>query len=138
MLPSRNCTRFIVCVAFRKKIFFFVGGVLVWVGCVGVLKGHFTLIELCSLWFCSRLFVWCLFGTMLRNVGGAIGPILATSIMAPYTAPVQGVSRVVAYFANEAAFNTIFAVAIALTAIVIAISLAIQNYVVAKKPSAVQ
>lgn len=39
----------------NKKIFFFVGGVLVWVGCVGVLKGHFTLIELCSLWFCSRL-----------------------------------------------------------------------------------
>lgn len=75
---------------------------------------------------------------MLRNVGGAIGPILATSIMATYTAPVQGVSQVVAYFANEAAFNTIFAVAIALTAIVIAISLAIQNYVVAKKPSAVQ
>ncbi|MGE5533255.1 MAG: hypothetical protein ACM3UN_02770 [Bacillota bacterium] len=30
--------------------------------------------------------------TMLRNVGGAIWSILATSIMATYTAPIQGVS----------------------------------------------
>jgi EmrB/QacA subfamily drug resistance transporter len=77
--------------------------------------------------------------TMLRNVGGAIGPILATTIMATYTSPytvtIQGVPQVVAHFANETGFNTIFAVSIGLTAIVIAISLAIKNYVVSKDTS---
>jgi MFS family permease len=70
--------------------------------------------------------------TMLRNVGGAIGPILATTIMAtyasPYTVTIQGVQKVVGAFANETAFNTIFAVGIVLTAIVIALSFAIKNY----------
>jgi MFS family permease len=76
--------------------------------------------------------------TMLRNVGGAIGPILATTIMATYTGPyivtVMGVPKVVANFANETAFNTIFAVGIVLTAIVIGLSFAIKNYVVSKEP----
>lgn len=75
--------------------------------------------------------------TMLRNVGGAIGPILATTIMATYTSPfsvtIQGVTRVVANFANEKAFNTIFALAIALTIVVIALSLAIKNYKIQKE-----
>lgn len=75
--------------------------------------------------------------TMLRNVGGAIGPILATTIMATYTSPytvtIQGVQKVVGAFANETAFNTIFAVGIVLTAVVIALSFAIKNYTVSKE-----
>lgn len=75
--------------------------------------------------------------TMLRNVGGAIGPILATTIMttyaSPYTVTIQGVQKVVGAFANETAFNTIFAVGIVLTAIVIALSFAIKNYKVSKE-----
>ena len=74
--------------------------------------------------------------TMLRNVGGAIGPILATTIMATYTSPynvtVMGVSQFVANFANKTAFNTIFAVGIVLTIVVIALSLTIKNYKVSK------
>lgn len=45
----------------------------------------------------------------------------------------MGATRVVANFANETAFNTIFAVGIVLTAIVIALSFAIKNYVVSKE-----
>jgi MFS family permease len=75
--------------------------------------------------------------TMLRNVGGAIGPILATTIMATYTSPytvnIKGVPTVVGAFANETAFNTIFALSIVLTFVVIALSFAIKNYKVAKQ-----
>jgi MFS family permease len=74
--------------------------------------------------------------TMLRNVGGAIGPIIATTIMATYTSPyivnIRGVPTVVGAFANETAFNTIFALAIALTLVVIALSFAIKNYKVSE------
>jgi MFS family permease len=77
------------------------------------------------------------FNTMLRNVGGAIGPILATTIMATYTSPltvqIQGVSHVVGAFPNDMAFNTIFAVGVVLTVAVIVISLAIKNYRVSKE-----
>lgn len=74
--------------------------------------------------------------TMLRNVGGAIGPILATAIMATYTSPyivdMQGVTEVVGAFPNETAFNMIFAVGIVLTAVVIALSFSIKNYKISK------
>jgi hypothetical protein len=51
---------------------------------------------------------------------------------APYTVTIMRVPHVVANFANETAFNTIFAVGIVLTAIVIALSFAIKNYGVSK------
>ena len=74
--------------------------------------------------------------TMLRNVGGAIGPIIATTIMATYASPyivnIRGVPTVVGAFANETAFNTIFALGIALTLIVVALSFAIKNYKITK------
>jgi EmrB/QacA subfamily drug resistance transporter len=77
--------------------------------------------------------------TMLRNVGGAIGPILATTIMATYTSPfivqAQGVSQIVGVLPNENAFNTIFALGIILTFVVIALSFAIKNYRITKEPS---
>jgi EmrB/QacA subfamily drug resistance transporter len=74
--------------------------------------------------------------TMLRNLGGAIGPVLATTIMATYTDPVLNpiTHKPVAYIANATAFNTIFTIAIALTITIIALSLFIKNYTFKNKP----
>ncbi len=70
--------------------------------------------------------------TMLRNLGGAIGPVLATTIMATYTSPyivnIGGHPVVAAMVANSTAFNTIFAIAIAVTIVIIFLSLTIKNY----------
>lgn len=70
--------------------------------------------------------------TMLRNLGGAIGPVLATTIMSTYTDPivrtVNGHQVVVATVANSTAFNTIFATGIAIVIAIIIISLTIKNY----------
>ena len=75
--------------------------------------------------------------TMLRNLGGAIGPVVATTIMASYTNPyfvtVKGVSVPVAELPSASAFNIIFAVGIALTILVVAISLTTKNYTFKKK-----
>ncbi|MGH2638991.1 MAG: MFS transporter [Rhabdochlamydiaceae bacterium] len=70
--------------------------------------------------------------TMLRNLGGAIGPVLATSIMASYSRPfvVQGVH--IAQFPTGTAFDIIFGIGIGLTVLVIAISLATKNYTFGK------
>ena len=68
--------------------------------------------------------------TMLRNLGGAIGPVVATSIMSTYTVTLLNpvTHQPLAVLANETAFNTVFAIGIALTIVVIALSLAIKNY----------
>lgn len=70
--------------------------------------------------------------TMLRNVGGAMGPIIATSILSTYTSPlivtVQGHQVIGPQLSNATAFNTIFVVGIALIAAVIVISTATKNY----------
>jgi EmrB/QacA subfamily drug resistance transporter len=70
--------------------------------------------------------------TMLRNLGGAIGPVLATTILSTYTTPIvktiNGHPIVVASFGNSTAFNTIFATGIAIMIAIIAISLTIKNY----------
>ena len=77
--------------------------------------------------------------TMLRNLGGAIGPVLATTIISTYydtvKLPVGAIT-----FGNKTAFNTIFAIGIALMIVVIALSLTVKNYTFqknnAKKSSA--
>lgn len=68
--------------------------------------------------------------TMLRNLGGAIGPVLATTIMSTYTATILNpvTHRPIAALADATAFNTIFVIGIALTVTIIALSLAIKNY----------
>jgi EmrB/QacA subfamily drug resistance transporter len=68
--------------------------------------------------------------TMLRNLGGAIGPVLATTIMSTYTDTLLNpvTHQPIAVLANSAAFNTIFAIGIALTIAIIALSLTIKNY----------
>jgi MFS family permease len=66
--------------------------------------------------------------TMLRNVGGAVGPVLATTIMTTYTTPVMFGIIVVGHAPSSYAFNLIFAIAIALMAVVCVMSLFIKNY----------
>ena len=70
--------------------------------------------------------------TMLRNVGGAIGPVVATTIMTTYTSPmtmkIAGVSVVVAQLPSSYAFNCIFSIGIALAVAVAVMSLFVRNY----------
>lgn len=74
--------------------------------------------------------------TMLRNLGGAIGPVVATSVMSSYTKPlietIQGHSVVVKTLPSAEAFSIIFAIGIALTFCIIGLSLAIKNYTFSK------
>ena len=72
--------------------------------------------------------------TMLRNVGGAIGPVVATTIMTTYTSPLMftspltGSSIVIAQLPSSYAFNLIFSIGIALVAAVAVMSLFVRNY----------
>jgi MFS family permease len=80
--------------------------------------------------------------TMLRNLGGAIGPVVATVILSTYTTqlyvPVQGhLVPSGTYLGNATAFNYIFEIGIALMLLCLAISLATRNYTFRNKmPSA--
>lgn len=65
--------------------------------------------------------------TMLRNLGGAIGPVVATVIMATYTTQVVIQGHPV-YFPTATAFDYIFEIGIGLMILVVAISLATKNY----------
>ncbi len=75
--------------------------------------------------------------TMLRNLGGALGPVIATTIMATYLSPlivpVNGHNVVVAQIPSAFAFNLIFAVGIALSVGCIALSIVVKNYTFRKK-----
>ena len=77
--------------------------------------------------------------TMLRNVGGAIGPVVATTIMTTYTSPMTvtmaGVSVVVAELPSSFAFNLIFSIGIVLVAAVAVLSLFVRNYTFRKANS---
>ena len=74
--------------------------------------------------------------TMLRNLGGAIGPVLATTVMSTYTDTIVNpvTHKTIAVLANVTAFNTIFTIGIALTIVIIALSLTIENYTFKNKP----
>jgi EmrB/QacA subfamily drug resistance transporter len=74
--------------------------------------------------------------TMLRNLGGAIGPVVATSIMSTYTVTLLNpvTHQPLAVLANSTAFDTVFSIGIALTIVIIALSLAIKNYTFKNKP----
>jgi len=69
--------------------------------------------------------------TMLRNMGGAVGPVIATTLMTTYTLTVfetfGGVSVPVTG-PSSTAFDAIFYLAIALMALAILLSLAAKNY----------
>jgi EmrB/QacA subfamily drug resistance transporter len=61
--------------------------------------------------------------TMLRNVGGAIGPVLATTIMTTYT--VKNISYSIP---SSYAFNLIFIIGIVLMLAIAVMSLFVRNY----------
>lgn len=76
--------------------------------------------------------------TMLRNLGGAIGPVVATVILSTYTSQYfanfaghQVPTGI--YLGNASAFNYIFAIGIALMVLCIGVSLATKNYTFKKK-----
>ena len=77
------------------------------------------------------------FNSMLRNLGGAIGPILATTIMVMFTTLVPatsiGVPTSTSEIVEAAAFTNIFILAIVLTLIIAGLSLLVKNYVFEQK-----
>jgi len=72
------------------------------------------------------------FNTMLRNLGGAVGPVVATAIMASYTSPltatVNGRTVVVGQLPNSTAFDIVFGVGLVLTVVVVLLSSMSRNY----------
>ncbi len=70
--------------------------------------------------------------SMLRSLGGAVGPVLATTIMASYLVPlvllVGNQPVVVGEFPSSMAFDLIFTSGVVLAAIVGVLSLTIHNY----------
>jgi MFS family permease len=74
--------------------------------------------------------------TMLRNLGGAIGPVVATAIMTTYTAPllVQG-HPVGTNLPTATAFDIVFGIGLVLTIVVILLSLTSKNYTFRSNPS---
>jgi MFS family permease len=71
--------------------------------------------------------------TMLRNLGGAIGPVVATVILSTYTSQlylnIQGhLVGTGTYLGNATAFNYIFEIGIVLMVLCMVISLATRNY----------
>jgi MFS family permease len=70
--------------------------------------------------------------TTLRNLGSAIGPVLATAVMASYTVQLTRVvnGQTVAFgrLPSATAFNVLFAIGIALSLVLVALSLSTRNY----------
>lgn len=69
---------------------------------------------------------------MLRNLGGAVGPVLATTIMSSYTAPlivsIGGQSVTVGHLPSATAFNIIFYVGVGLMVLALLVGTATKNY----------
>jgi len=86
--------------------------------------------------------------TMLRNMGGAIGPVLATTLMSTYAVTFEITSPAMAAFCpglqvpcsvsfpTSSAFDYIFYLAIACMVAVVMLALAGKNYVFTKQPRA--
>ena len=67
--------------------------------------------------------------TMLRNLGGAVGPVLATTIISTYSDKLgPPILPTIMTFGNKTAFNIIFVIGIVLMIAIIALSLTIKNY----------
>lgn len=65
---------------------------------------------------------------MLRNLGSAMGPVVATTIMTTYTGPLIVHGVVVGQFPTSTAFGWIFATGIGLMSLIVIIALWTQNY----------
>jgi len=70
--------------------------------------------------------------TMLRNIGGAIGPVVATTILTTYAVAFQTPHGSLS-FPTATGFDYVFYMGIACMVAVVILSLAGQNYVFAKK-----
>jgi MFS family permease len=72
------------------------------------------------------------FNTMLRNLGGAVGPVVATAIMASYTSPLTVVANghavVAGQLPNSTAFDIVFGVGLVLTIVIVFLSSMSKNY----------
>lgn len=66
--------------------------------------------------------------TMLRNIGGAVGPVVATTILSTYTVSVQVGPGTVLTFPSSTAFDYVFYLGIAVMFVAIFLSLATKNY----------
>jgi EmrB/QacA subfamily drug resistance transporter len=67
--------------------------------------------------------------TMLRNLGGAIGPVLATTILSTYYDTIKlPLPPFTVSFGNATAFNSIFVIGIVLMILIITLSLTVKNY----------
>jgi MFS family permease len=68
--------------------------------------------------------------TMLRNLGGAIGPVVATAVMATYTAPliVNGQPVPGELLPSATAFNIVFGIGLVLTVILLVLAAISKNY----------
>ena len=76
---------------------------------------------------------------MLRNIGGAIGPVVTAVIMTTYASQfVAGGDPTKLFFANANAFNIISVVGIAFSILIVALSLIIKNYKFTKSASTVK
>ena len=66
--------------------------------------------------------------TMLRNIGGAVGAVIGTTIMSTYTTALTVAPGVTVAFPDPTAFNYIFYLGIGFLLFAIAVSLAAKNY----------
>jgi len=73
--------------------------------------------------------------TMLRNVGGALGPVLATTVMSTYTTSFALGPGVTIALPNSTAFDYVFCLGIGVLVLAIAISLTAKNYTFRKIPA---
>ncbi len=74
--------------------------------------------------------------TMLRNIGGAVGPVVATTLMSSYSVTKVLPNGVSVSFPTSVAFDYIFYLGIASMALVLVFSVAAKNYVFKKQASA--
>jgi energy-converting hydrogenase Eha subunit E len=70
---------------------------------------------------------------MMRNMGGAIGPVLATTIMNTYTVTLHIPGRGLIALPSSTAFDYIFYLAIGTMIVAILLAVAAKNYVFAKE-----
>lgn len=69
--------------------------------------------------------------TMLRNIGGAVGPVVATTILSTYTVSVGPIT-----FPSSTAFDYIFYLGIGAMLVAVVFALAAKNYTFRKRPGA--
>jgi len=73
---------------------------------------------------CESITVGLGFNSMLRNLGGAMGPVVATTVMSTFTVTIFTMT-----VPSSTAFDVIFGVGIAMLFVILLLNLAVRNYV---------